>query len=174
MPIQPPAFSARRLLGMPPNAEAIHDYLNTLSSEPLPEPVIKRFPDSTYYSYKSLGLSLSFTPTRKGSDKLLLDSIDIYNGHTRDGFQPFVGKEYPYGFTPQTQAHEIVSQLGEPDRKGGGGTTRLPCWIEYQFEDEGNDNKDGDRGKSQGGLMLQLHGVEWEDRDMGWTSLVLF
>ncbi|KAI8142982.1 hypothetical protein BJV82DRAFT_644721 [Fennellomyces sp. T-0311] len=149
MPIKPPTFTARRLLGLPPDSDAISEYLKE-----------KRFPDSTYYSYKSLGLSLCFTP-KNGT--LALDSIDIYNGHTRDGFQPFTGSEYPYGITPETQAHEIVSQLGEPDRKGGGAQTRLPCWIEYQFNDD-----------TQGGLMIQLHGVDWDDREMGWTSLVLF
>ncbi|KAI9261421.1 hypothetical protein BDA99DRAFT_511317 [Phascolomyces articulosus] len=167
MPIKPPAFSTRQLLGLPPDAKAIRDYLNSIC-DPLPEPVVKKFPDSTYYSYKSLGLSFCFTPA-KGGD-LLLDSIDIYNGHTRDGFKPFVGKEYPYAFTPETQAHEIVSQLGEPDRKGGGGQTRVPCWIEYQFN---NDDGQGE-GNHDHGLMIQLHGVDWDDREMGWTSLVLF
>ncbi|CAO3620677.1 unnamed protein product [Cunninghamella echinulata] len=59
-------------------------------------------------------------------------------------------------------AHDIVTLLGEPDRKGGGGKTRTFCWIEYQFED------------NNGGIMIQLHGIDWDDRNMGWTSIVLF
>ncbi|KAI7849041.1 hypothetical protein BDC45DRAFT_521817 [Circinella umbellata] len=173
MPIKAPAFSTRQLLGQPPDSKEIRNYITNIQT-PCPEPIIKKFSDSTYYSYKSLGLSLCFTTTSKQSNDLVLDSIDIYNGHTRDGFQPFVGKEYPYGFTPETQAHEIVSQLGEPDRKGGGGQTRVPCWIEYQFINDKEEEDSINDDDNKHGLMIQLHGVDWDDREMGWTSMVLF
>lgn len=163
MPIKPPSsFPGHALLGCSPDDPAIQAWLHAViptHHQPLPEPLVKQFPDCTYYSYKSLGISFCFI---QKDDSLLLDSIDIYNGKTRDGFQPFVGDTYPFGFTKDTRGHEIVSQLGEPDRKGGGGKTHLQCWIEYKFSDKG------------GGLFIQLHGVEWEDRDMGWTSLSLF
>ncbi|KAF7731902.1 hypothetical protein EC973_007733 [Apophysomyces ossiformis] len=157
MPIQPPSsHTARDLLGLPPAAEEIHTYLRSLHPS-IPEPDIKSFTDCTYYAYKSLGISFCFVPD---GNRLRLDGIDLYNAQTRDGFQPFCG-EYPCGLTSTMVAHEIVAMLGEPDRKGGGGKTRVPCWIEYQFKDKG-------------GLLIQLHGADWDDREMGWTSLVLF
>ncbi|KAI8365215.1 uncharacterized protein BYT42DRAFT_589184 [Radiomyces spectabilis] len=164
MPLTAPSYTGRQLLHLPPTAGALADFLHayTPKDTPLPEPTVKRFPDCTYHSYKPLGISFCFTPQTKGDDSTLqLDSIDIYNGHTRDGFAPFTG-ELPCNLTPTMQAHEIVNMLGEPDRKGGGGKLRVPCWIEYQFED------------NQGGLLIQLHGIDWDDREMGWTSLALF
>lgn len=176
MPIKAPSFPPYQLLGLPPDADEIRQFIQKIApavegqEKSIPEPTIKRFPDCTYHSFYNLGISLCFVPKSKtasndGND-LRLDSIDIYNGQTRDGFQPYTGKEYPFGFGPTTQAHEIVSQLGEPDRKGGGGKTHLPCWIEYYFKDKA--------GNKKGGIMIQLHGVDWEDREMGWTSLVLY
>ncbi|KAI9022183.1 hypothetical protein CLU79DRAFT_835326 [Phycomyces nitens] len=169
MPIQLQSYDAYSLMGLPPAAEAFHAYLTTVvpNGEPVPEPTIKTFSDCTYYSYHTLGLSFCFKPTKQsdGSTVLILDSIDIYNGHTRDGFQPFTGQGYPCGLTATMEAHEIVALHGEPDRKGGGGKSRVPCWIEYQFENN---------GQTKGGILIQLHGIDWEDREMGWTSLVLF
>lgn len=172
MPVKAPRFEPLSLLGTAaPGSPELKAYLEQITNEAkvqLPEPAVKQFPDCTYHSYKSLGVSLCFVPETKGNDDTLkLDSIDIYNGHTRDGFKPFIGKTLPYGLQPSTQAHEIVSQLGEPDRKGGGGKTHLPCWIEYYFEDVNNKQK-------KGGIMIQLHGVDWDDREMGWSSLVLY
>ncbi|ORX52332.1 hypothetical protein DM01DRAFT_1367465 [Hesseltinella vesiculosa] len=131
------------------------------------ERTIKVFPDCIYHSYKSLGLAFCFTAITKPINEcdpndpvLRLNAIDIYNGTTKDGFQTYQGDlPLPCGVTPAMQAHELVSLLGEPNRKGGGG--RVPCWIDYKFE----------RG---GGLMIQLHGIDWEDRTMGWSSLVLY
>ncbi|KAI8097090.1 uncharacterized protein BX664DRAFT_72684 [Halteromyces radiatus] len=130
---------------------------------------IKRFPDSIYHAYKSLGLSFCFVSKSKPiqqcddyDDNLILDAIDIYNGVTKDGYQPYSLKlDLPY-IDSSMVAHDIVSLLGEPDRKGGGGQTRLPCWIEYKFE------------KNSGGMMIQLHGLDWDDSKMGWTSIVLY
>ncbi|CAO3703036.1 unnamed protein product [Rhizopus stolonifer] len=81
---------------------------------------------------------------------------------TRDGYQPFQ-QELPCGLKSDMQGHDIVSLLGEPDKKGGGGQTGTPCWIEYLFE-----------AQRDSGIVIQLHGFEWEDCEMGWTSLVLY
>ncbi|CAO3627552.1 unnamed protein product [Cunninghamella blakesleeana] len=131
---------------------------------------IKRFPDCIYHSYKPLGLSFSFISVDKpvddctlNDDHLKLDAIDIYNGTTKDSFLNYqLDIPLPCGITTSMVAHDIVSLLGEPDRKGGGGKSRTSCWIEYKFEEEG------------GGMMIQLHGIDWDDRNMGWTSIVLF
>ncbi|KAI8375706.1 hypothetical protein EDC96DRAFT_496254 [Choanephora cucurbitarum] len=125
------------------------------------KPTISKVTNYTYHAYKPLGVSFCFV----GNDeKLVLDAIDVYNGKTRDGFVAFHSPDdLPCGLTPTMQAHEIVSMLGEPDRKGGGGQTRLPCWIEYKFDTQ-----------RDSGILIQLHGFEWEDREMGWTSFVLY
>ncbi|KAI8084304.1 uncharacterized protein B0P05DRAFT_535023 [Gilbertella persicaria] len=140
------------LLGSSPDAPEIANYAEF-------KPTLSEISNYVYYAYKPLGISFCFI---KDNDTLKLDAIDIYNGNTRDGFSPFHAQEHlPCGLTPTMQAHQIVSLLGEPDRKGGGGQTRTPCWIEYKF----NQNS---------GILIQLHGFEWEDREMGWTSFVLY
>ncbi|RCH96382.1 hypothetical protein CU097_014564 [Rhizopus azygosporus] len=146
-------------LGLSPESIDIQSYLGTNSA-----PTISTVQQYTYHAYKSEGISLGFI---KGSDNsLILDSIDIYNAQTHDGFQPFIRpQDLPCDLKRDMQGHEIVALLGEPDRKGGGGRTRTPCWIEYLFK---TDNK------RESGMVIQLHGVEWEDREMGWTSLVLY
>ncbi|KAI7871587.1 hypothetical protein BDF14DRAFT_1873481 [Spinellus fusiger] len=169
MPI-PPVFSKEHnLIGLVSTCETFQKYLKTIlpNGGTIPEPVIKAFHDCTYFSYPTLGLSFCFHPNKTGdTSTLLLDSIDVYNGYTRDGFQPFCG-DYPCGLTATMEAHSIVERFGEPDRKGGGGKTRTPCWIEYQFESE----KDTQTNR---GMIIQLHGIDWDDRTMGWTSVALF
>ncbi|KAI8647871.1 hypothetical protein BD408DRAFT_407925 [Parasitella parasitica] len=122
------------------------------------EPSITKLSNYIYHAYKPLGISLCFIPKK---DDLILDAIDIYNGRTPDEFSPCTINNLPCKLHSTMQAHEIVSNLGEPDRKGGGGQSRLPCWIEYKFSESS-------------GILIQLHGFEWEDREMGWTSFVLF
>ncbi|KAI8337912.1 hypothetical protein BC941DRAFT_501908 [Chlamydoabsidia padenii] len=165
-----PLFNSLFIMPLPkPVGDYFYSLLNHPSDDPLfdrifqqqgkDKVVIKQFPDCTYHSYKHLGLSLSFV---QATDKtMVLDAIDIYNGITNDGFQPYdLDIPLPCGLDRTLQAHAIVSRLGEPDRKGGGGQSRVPCWIEYTFEQGG------------GGLMIQLHGIDWDDRNMGWTSCI--
>jgi hypothetical protein len=126
-------------------------------------PTISKVSKYEYHAYKPLGISLCFIPD---GTSMKLDAIDVYNGTTRDGFQPFTLTQLlPCGLESTMQAHEIVAMLGEPDKKGGGGQSRMTCWIEYQFN-----NQDG----KESGIVIQLHGFEWEDREMGWTSFVLY
>lgn len=141
------------LLGLSPSSPKIEEFLSTDS-----KPTITKLSNYIYHAYKPLGISLCFIPKE---DDFMLDAIDIYNGKTRDGFSPCTLDNLPCGLHNTIQAHEIVSNLGEPDRKGGGGQSRLPCWIEYKFSENS-------------GILIQLHGFEWEDREMGWTSFVLF
>ncbi|KAI8967361.1 hypothetical protein BDF20DRAFT_908426 [Mycotypha africana] len=172
------------LLGSAPSSI---DFKALLSTTDDVKPTISKLADYVYYAFKPLGISFCFTykerteaealkpgatPSNSTSsnnamDNLILDAIDIYNGETPDGFLPFQQNILlPCGITSSMHAYEIVQALGEPDRKGGGGRTRMPCWIEYKFN---NTNK-----KKDSGLMIQLHGVEWEDREMGWSSIVLY
>jgi hypothetical protein len=148
-----------------PIPRPVDNYFYTLLNHPPNDPLfdrlitkdvtIKQFPECIYHSYKPQGLSFAFVD---GS----LEAIDVYNGITNDGFQPYTSNvPLPCGLSSEMQAHDIVFLLGEPDRKGGG--ARVPCWIEYKFD-----------GSNGGGLMIQLQGVDWDDRKMGWTSIVLY
>jgi hypothetical protein len=153
MPINTPiSDKLYQLIGSPPSS--IESFIPST-------PTITTVSDYTYYAYKPLGLSFCFITNV--DQELKLDAIDVYNGQTRDGFSTCTLTDLPCGINQDMQAHAIVSLLGEPDRKGGGGQSRLPCWIEYKFN-----------GEHDSGILIQLHGFEWEDREMGWTSFVLF
>lgn len=145
-----------QLIGLPPCSAEFDLFLSTDQ-----KPSITKISNYVYHAYKPLGISFCFIPA--SNNDLVLDAIDIYNGQTRDGFTT-CHLPLPCGLESKMQAHEIVAMLGEPDRKGGGGQTRMPCWIEYKFTND----------KKESGILIQLHGFEWEDREMGWTSFVLF
>lgn len=158
MPIETPySDKLYQLIGSGPISKDIPNLLSDTH-----KPTITKVSNYVYHAYKPLGISLCFMPV---NNELKLDAIDVYNGETRDGFSQFkLFDDLPCGIKSDMQAHEIVCLLGEPDRKGGGGQSRIPCWIEYKFTNE----------KKESGILIQLHGFEWEDREMGWTSFVLF
>ncbi|KAI9259919.1 hypothetical protein BY458DRAFT_517031 [Sporodiniella umbellata] len=155
MTIAAPTHPLYTLLGQSPKSADIVSYLKT----DVP-PTVKKVSKYIYHAYKSLGISLGFIVHE--SDELILDSIDVYNSQTRDGYLPFQ-QNMPCGLQSDMLGHQIVSLLGEPDKKGGGRQTGTPCWIEYCFDSQ-----------RDSGIVIQLHGFEWEDREMGWTSFVLY
>ncbi|KAJ3803397.1 hypothetical protein GGU11DRAFT_670918 [Lentinula aff. detonsa] len=157
--------SIQRLLGRKPSSQLIVDYLDELSSTGKPSaltPEIKSYSDVVYYNFHTLGLSLLFKPTdgykpRTGlvrseliEDKLVLDSLDIYNipasRSNPKGLQkkreeiafatypmsPVIlnlthpeeeeGKNIPHSLqiSKDSTGKDFVQGLGEPDRKGGG------------------------------------------------------
>ncbi len=76
-------------------------------------PEIRRFDDSFYYSYKSLGLSLRFVkPTST------LAAIFLYRG-LADGFWEF-GGTLPAGLRWSSTRAEVEKKLGRPSKEGGG------------------------------------------------------
>ncbi|KAF9392655.1 hypothetical protein CPB97_011635 [Podila verticillata] len=137
----------------------------------VPEPDVKIYKDAVYYSYLPLGVSFNFEPptplsTARNAPKpdpslLSLVAIHLYS-HPTDKFATF-----PLSFTVSIQpsqestvtmveldmtkkAHEVVSLLGEPEKKEGGGRAGN-CWIGYQ---------------SSLGVSCDLRGADWEDRNM--------
>ncbi|KAH8552691.1 hypothetical protein BGW37DRAFT_489899, partial [Umbelopsis sp. PMI_123] len=151
------AIEWSKLLHQPEDSPLLQHFIsNTANGNPI-EPNIKKFPDAMYKSWPSLGISFCFTVV-DGIEQL--DSIDIFNGHPKDKFSAYNGI-LPLGILSSSQAHEIVSKLGEPIRKGGGGNTRMPCWVQY----------DTDQGFT---LQINFDGVHWEDREMGWSSMVVY
>lgn len=154
-----------QLIGSSPTSSKFKEFTSSTTTDP---PTITKLSNYVYHAYKPTGISFCFIPSSSSSSsELVLDAIDVYNGSTRDGFSQFtLIDKLPCGLKNEMQAHEIVSLLGEPDRKGGGGQSRLPCWIEYKFNSSENEKDSG--------ILIQLHGFEWEDREMGWTSFVLY
>ncbi|KAI5123554.1 hypothetical protein M0805_003373 [Coniferiporia weirii] len=92
VPVADSISDPRSLFGLSPSSEALKGYLEQLTtlttSKHVPTPEIKSYPDALYMNYYPLGLSLLFV-ARDGSksitrddalgEKLVLDSIDIYN-----------------------------------------------------------------------------------------------
>ena len=90
-------MTLKGLLGLHPSELAQH--INFLSTE-TPTPQIKSYPDTVYFNYFSLGLSLLFSP-EKGyklttglklheldNDKLVLENIYIYNVPPKNASHP--------------------------------------------------------------------------------------
>lgn len=138
------------LIGKPPSAHVLAQYLSTLSTDTTPAPDIKSYSDIVYFNYLTLGVSFQFS-TQNGykpaaglrreqlrDDDLQLEAVDIYNAPSVN--RPARSAEpafatYPClpielhlaGATPavitiakDTTGKELVGWLGEPSRKGGG------------------------------------------------------
>lgn len=153
----------RLLLGLSSTAEPLLDYLKQLAdlaSNPgqTVSPEIRSYSDALYMNYYPLGLSLMFVAKDGSSiknvdlrnEKLVLDSIDVYNVEPAEAeanaklksasttqayashpvpsltlpLLPSVeeGEERPseIKLTASSAGKEIVGVMGEPDRKGGG------------------------------------------------------
>ncbi|KAJ3293030.1 hypothetical protein HK104_004818 [Borealophlyctis nickersoniae] len=120
-----------RLLGSTPSTPTFHDTLRSLllppsapAETPLPSPTIATFSDAEYHSYKDHGISLCFNPTTK-----LLTTIHAYNISKSEGYKKYP-HALPHGLRADMTAREVVSLLGEPKRKGGGGRS-IAMWVEY-------------------------------------------
>ncbi|KAF8509563.1 hypothetical protein JB92DRAFT_2945592 [Gautieria morchelliformis] len=179
-----------------PNSTLLQSYLTKVASSAgvtLPEPEVKTYPDAVYFNYYTLGISLQFIP-RKGRtttsdfEALSLDGIDIYNT-SKDAFLG-KGKTYSqfpllpmrltthaveHGTSPnqfelkaETTGQDLVQNLGEPTRKGGGAgpsTGSISIWCEW----------------SKLGIMIEFGGDQargpqaWErGKDAIWKIVTLF
>ena len=174
------------LLGLSPSSTLLSRALSSLATaaglDTTPAPQVKAYPDSVYYIYHPLGLSLVYHPTTssyrpktgtplEGLDlqKLKLAQIDIYNHGARledpksasglkpprpsalnPTYSPFpsfpillrlpvvhshessatVRASPHFPLRPTTQGADLVSKLGEPDRKGGGEGS-MGVWTEW-------------------------------------------
>jgi hypothetical protein len=134
-----------------PTSTRLLSYLAEVASSAgvaLSEPEVKAYPDTVYFNYYTLGISLTFLPsggrttTSLKFETLSLDGIDIYN--TSKEARPSKGKTYsqfpllPVKLTASpverntdstsnvfelkagTTGQDLVGALGEPTRKGGG------------------------------------------------------
>lgn len=159
-------MSLKDLVGVRPGDPRLVEYLSILSTSAARDgpvsPEIKAYPDAVYFNYFALGLSLLFSPkdgykpssgTKSAdlkTDKLLLDSIYVYNVPKRSDAARKRAAELAYTTYPispitleinanvkdkdgkelnrpselavglDTTGKQFVAALGEPDRKGGG------------------------------------------------------
>ncbi|KAG9314245.1 hypothetical protein JVU11DRAFT_5032 [Chiua virens] len=136
------------LIGKPPSARVIAQYLSVLAAGTITPPDVKSYPNIVYFNYLTLGVSFQFTPqngykpatgsTREQlkDDDLRLEAVDIYNvpdanGPARSAEPAF--STYPHlpielhlaggnviTVAKDTTGKDFVKWLGEPSRKGGG------------------------------------------------------
>lgn len=198
------------LLGQNPSSRSLVDYFINLSSivqsDSASTPEIKAYSDVVYYNFYSLGLSLLFKPIEgykpsTGSDlekdKLILDSLDIYNipkvsvsdskarskkkAETAFATHPVSpltlnlaqveesqSLSLPLQVARESTGKDFVQHLGEPDRKGGGsGPASGSIGIWCEW--------------TKHGILVEFGGVEatgpqaWErGKDAGWKVVTVF
>ncbi|KAJ3569419.1 hypothetical protein NP233_g5058 [Leucocoprinus birnbaumii] len=206
------------LLGLRPTAPTISQYIVSLAeaakaSESI-APDIKSYSDAVYFNYYSLGTSLVFVPNdgykpKTGlklgelqQDKLLLDSIDIYNvpkSETKNADKTKSSRSVLSftAFPTFPISLPITANLKDKDGK----PVERPSQLDVTLETSGKDfvgafgepdRKGGGAGPSSGsiniwcewskdGLMVEFGGVQakgpqaWDTgKDAVWKVITLF
>jgi hypothetical protein len=200
----------RQLIGQTPSSADLAAHIATLagahaSSDLTSLLEVKAYPDAVYFNYTKLGMSILFKPAagytpktgttyaQLAKDKLLLDSIDVYNAQpstrqskTTDAqaysIHPGIPMTIPLlskttdgedcstslEVASTTTGKDFVASLGEPDRKGGGAgpsSGSIGIWCEW----------------SKYGLMVEFGGdaargpQAWErGKDAPWKVMTIF
>ena len=201
------ALDVTQLLGLHPTSTQLSEFISTaaalaLSSQTSPE--VKTYPDSVYFTYYSLGLSLLLKPidgyTPKSGlslgdlnyEKLVVDGIDIYNV---PGDQKSSRKSKPaYSSYPVETLELKLSQTEDKDKPRPAtmtvkATTTGKDFVSCMGEP---DRKGGGAGPSSGsigiwcewsrdGVMVEFGGDEsrgpqaWErGKDALWKVISIF
>lgn len=210
----------RDLIGLHPFSENLSLYLTSLEtfvSTPGPRtPEVKSYPDAVYLNYYALGLSLLFSPlpgykpatgirlSDLESDKLVLNSIDMYNvpNHTSSiprsmGTSSRIAELAFSTFPLSSFALDIIGEVTDKDGK----VHIRPAQLKVHPESIGKDfvqclgepdRKGGGAGPSSGsigiwcewtkdGVMVEFGGDEakgpqaWErGKDAVWKVITLF
>ncbi|KAF9076131.1 hypothetical protein BDP27DRAFT_1313945, partial [Rhodocollybia butyracea] len=197
-------MSLQNLLGERPRSQPIADYLDELvsiiNSSSASTPEIKSYPDTVYYNFYALGLSLLFKPVDDykpkaglsrsdlAEDKLILESLDIYNIPKLSG---------PDSTGPRTKAElafatHPVSSMMLNLVEGQLQVTRESTGKDFVEHLGEPDRKGGGSGPASGsigiwcewkkhGLLVEFGGVEatgpqaWErGKDAGWKVITMF
>ena len=169
------------LLGRHPGSPEVDALLaeaaNKKAMTTVPAPTVKVYKDAVYYSYSSLGISFNYEPsqplvpaayTMSSLDPSLLTLVAIHLYRTpADKFETFsLAFMIPRKTESSTvlvemdmekKGHEIITLLGEPEEKQGGGR-KGNCWIGYL--------------KTMG-VSMDFAGSNWEDRDMVLSCLTI-
>ncbi|EST04539.1 hypothetical protein PSEUBRA_006283 [Kalmanozyma brasiliensis GHG001] len=148
------------VLGCPPSQPELQALLNQGRSDKsadLVEPEVKAYPDIVYHNYPALGLSFQFEPATSKTDAskanlqdLRLAAIDVYSGHEDKRWTCFpalpltlkaartdaVTHPLEVSIKSDTKGKDLVTDLGEPHRKGGGAGDRSgpAAWMEWSLQ----------------------------------------
>lgn len=178
-----------------PRLRSILENAASAANIALAEAEIKAYPNSVYFNYYAVGLSLIFIlpanqNVKPGGDyrEYVIDSIDIYNPHQSEGRETRdtdTGKKtfaiFPMlpidisgdsnttaELTTKSTGEDIVRMLGEPERKGGGSgplSGSISIWCEW----------------TKKGIMIEFGGEHargpqaWErGKDAIWKVLTIF
>jgi hypothetical protein len=161
------------VLAQTPSSIAIQTLLSKVSDEPI-DLIQKDFKTVSYRSSQSHGVSLQFEQDDSKS-KWICKAIDIYNKDAVKGWSCFPrlpvhvtlldqdGSTFVLNLTADTTGIDLVKELGEPSRKGGGepmkggGASGLGpgAWMEWNL-------KYNDR---QIQVMIEMAGQEARGKD---------
>ncbi|KAG6841945.1 hypothetical protein C0991_005125 [Blastosporella zonata] len=209
--------SLRNLFGLHPSSKELSQYINSLSAHAsIPTAEVKSYPDAVYLNYYPLGLSLLFTPlpgykpktglklSELNSEKLILDSLDIYNipksaasgprsKNTSSRIAELAFSSFPL--------FPLVFDVGGDGKDNDGKAQAQPPVLEVTSQTTGKDlvqclgepdRKGGGSGPSSGsigiwcewtkdGMMIEFGGDEangpqaWErGKDAAWKVITLF
>ncbi|TKY89597.1 hypothetical protein EX895_001382 [Sporisorium graminicola] len=116
------------------------------------EAEIKAYPDVVYHNYRALGLSLQYEAITPGTDAskcspqdLRLAAIDIYSGLDDKKWTCFPAlplsmhvtrSEAEVSINHDSKGRDLINELGEPQRKGGGAGDRSgpAVWMEWSLQ----------------------------------------
>lgn len=149
------------LLGCTATEEQVATYIRQTVGDAAEPDSIKVYSDITYYNYNDKGVSLQFKPCNQykptknpnvkradlQEDLMILAAVDLY----ADKYTGFpITLTYPtpatldapdavraeaslstMELTKDTTGEELVKNLGEPDRKGGGESKSVGVWLEW-------------------------------------------
>lgn len=147
------------VLGCSPGEPELQTLLNQVRSDQSAanvEPEVKSYPDIVYHNYLTLGLSFQYEPATLGTSAskaapqdLRLAAIDIYSGHQDRRWTCFpalpltlqtartdaVTQPLEVSIKSDTTGKDLVTDLGEPHRKGGGAGDRSgpAAWMEWSL-----------------------------------------
>ncbi|KAL7418125.1 hypothetical protein BDY24DRAFT_10405 [Mrakia frigida] len=186
--LSPPTLDLYSLLSLPLDSELIPRFLSQAcemeqgwEGTAVPEPVVVKYSDIIFHSYHSLGLSLGFSPILPSCP---LIQIDLFNPPSSPApsttkkpiFHPALRSLLPAPLLRTSTARELLlSELGEPSRKGGGepnlGRLGLGVWMEWEREREegstsGEAQEVGKEEKEDGDKKRGLK-VEFDERGAG-------
>jgi hypothetical protein len=172
------------VLDEPVDSPKVGTLLSAISDEPV-QLTVKDFKSVSYRSSQEHGLSLQYEQ-QPSSNKWICRAVDVYNEGAVKGWSAFTqlpievdlsnqdGKELRLLLHKDTKGVDIVQQLGEPDRTGGGepmkggGASGLGpgAWMEWKHS-----HKDREID-----VMIELAGQEargsdrWEKERAGSAS----
>ena len=205
MPDSDPALDVTQLLGEKPSSTKLAEFIATaasLSSSKDLTPEIKSYPDSVYFNYYALGMSLLFKPVNNykpsmGLDitglqleDLVVDGVDLYNASKQP--QSARKSKPSYSSYPVETLELKLTQVPDKERPASmvvkpttNGKDFVSCMGEPERKGGGAGPSSGSIGIwcewSKDGVMVEFGGEEsrgpqaWErGKDAVWKVISIF